>query len=270
MFFKSKLFWAITLFLITFVFYFFSIKEIWFSLDDCGNIIAGIIKSGKDLLRIFLEDERNYLYPVNFNVPQANIVSGFYRPMQHIPFSFIYYLFEFNVRAYYFLNVFFHAINISLFFYLCSFFMPISFSVISGLLLAFYPIMDWITWISTLHNFLAIFFMLLSLISFRFYWVKNKFIFNFLSALFFLFSICSRENTIFLGFSIFIFVFLFSESKTIWKKTKVAFNKTYLMLLVYVIYLLIRIYAFGFASLPRTINNICLRVPVLKELLIRK
>ncbi|MBU4269744.1 glycosyltransferase family 39 protein [Candidatus Dependentiae bacterium] len=263
---RIKIFWAIFLFLITFVFYFFSVENIWFSLDDCGNVIAGIIKSKKDLIRIFLEDERNYLYPINFNVPQANFISGFYRPMQHIPFSIIYYLFEFNVKAYYFLNVFFHALNISLFFYLTSFFMPNIFAVFAGLLLAFYPIMDWITWISTLHNFLATFFMLLSLICFRFYWIKNKFRYNFLAALFFLFSICSRENTIFLGILLFIFSFIFSEYKNLRLKFKFAFNKTYLFLFIYIIYLVLRIMAFGFESLPRTFNNICMRFPAIKEL----
>jgi len=266
--FKSKLFWAIFLFLITFIFYFFSVDNIWFSLDDCGNVISGIIKSKKDLIRIFLEDERNYLYPINFNVPQSNFIAGFYRPMQHIFFSIIYYLFDFNVKAYYFLNVFFHAINISLFFYFCSFFVPIGLSVLAGLLLAFYPIMDWITWISTLHNFLATFFMILSLISFRFYWVKNKFIYNFLAALFFLFSICSRENTIFLGISIFIFTLFICEYKDFWSKIKFAFNKTYLILFVYIVYITIKIMAFGFESLPRTINNISMRLPVIKKLLL--
>ncbi|KKP24443.1 MAG: O-GlcNAc transferase [candidate division TM6 bacterium GW2011_GWF2_28_16] len=265
--FKSKLFWALFLFTLTFSAYFFSVKEIWFSLDDCGNIIAGIIKEPKDLIKIFSEDERNYLYPINFNVPKANIISGFYRPMQHIFFSVIYYLFKFNARAYYFLNVFFHAINISLFFYLCSLFMPIFFSVIAGLLLAFYPVMDWITWISTLHNFLATFFMLLSLICFRFYWIKNKFIYIFLSALFFLFSISSRENTIFLGVSIFLFSFIFCDNNNFLAKIKFAFKKTYLILFVYIIYFLIRLYSFGLESLPRTFNNVSMRVPIIKKFL---
>ncbi|MBD3272779.1 hypothetical protein GF385_00310, partial [Candidatus Dependentiae bacterium] len=157
--FKSKVFWAIILFITVFSVYFFSVDEIWFSIDDCGNIVAGIIRSFKDFLRIFWEDERNYLYPINFNVPQANFISGFYRPMQHIPFSIVYYFFGFNAKAYYFANVLFHSINTILLFYLVSFFVPIYLSIFSAYLFAFYPVMNWITWISTLHNFMSVFFM---------------------------------------------------------------------------------------------------------------
>lgn len=264
---KSKIFWSIILFISVFIVYFLPIDEIWFSVDDCGNIISGIIRSFKDFLRIFWEDERNYLYPVNFNVPQANVVSGFYRPMQHIPFSIIYYLFSFSAKAYYFVNVLFHGLNTVLFFYLVSFFVPIYLSVLSGFLFAFYPVMNWITWISTLHNFMATFFMLISLILFRFFRITKKNYLNYLSALAFLLSIFSRENTFVLGVWLFVAVFIFADSKSLFERIKFTFIKTWPFISVYLIYFCIRLFAFGCQSLPRTVYNVSLRLPFLKVFL---
>ena len=265
---KSKIFWSVILFISVFIVYFLPIDDIWFSIDDCGNIISGIIRSFKDFFRIFFEDERNYLYPINFNVPQANIISGFYRPMQHIPFSIIYYLFGFNAKAYFFVNVFFHGLNTILFFYLVSFFVPLYLSVFSGFLFAFYPVMNWITWISTLHNFMATFFMLISIILFRFFLIKDKKYLNNLAALAFLFSIFSRENMVVLGCWLFFAMFVFNNSKKISERIRFAFIKTWPFLFVYLIYFCIRLFAFGLQSLPRTFYNISLRLPFLKDFLL--
>ena len=265
---KSKIFWSIVLFTSVFVVYFLPVDEIWFSIDDCGNIVSGIIRSFKDLLRIFWEDERNYLYPINFNVPQANVISGFYRPMQHIPFSIIYYLFGFNAKAYFFVNVLFHGLNTVLFFYLVTFFVPLYLSVLSGFLFAFYPVMNWITWISTLHNFMATFFMFISLILFRFFWVTKKNYLNYLAAIAFLLSIVSRENTVALAGWLFVAVFVFADSNKILDRIKFTLIKTWPFLFVYVIYFCIRLFAFGWQSLPRTLYNVSLRLPFLKDFLL--
>lgn len=263
---RSKLFWAFALFIITFVFYFFPVEDIWFSIDDFGVISAGIVRSFKDLIRVFTDDERNYIYSINFNVPKANVLSGFYRPMQHIPFTIIHYFFGFNPKAYYFVNVLFRSINVALFFYLVSLSTPLYLSILSGLLLAFYPMMNWITWISTLHNFLAIFFMFLSLILYRFYWMNKKFKYNIFAALFFLLSICSRENTIFWGVFVILGVYLFTNNKHFKERILITFKKTWTFVTVYFIYFFIRLFAFGIETLPRTLNNIFLRIPALKGL----
>ena len=262
---KTKTFWSVILFVLVFLIYFLPINDVWFSLDDCGNIVAGIIRSFKDLFRVFTEDERAYLYPINFTIPKPNLVSAFYRPMQHIPFTIIYYLFGFNAQAYYFVNVLFHAINSVLFLYLTSFFVPLFFAVCAALLFAFYPVMDWIIWISTLHNFLAIFFMFLSLIFYRMFWIKQKKYWKYLAGLFFLFSIISRENTIVLGFWLFAAAFIWPEYKTILARLKFVFLKMWAFLLVYLVYFFIRLFAFGFESLPRTLNNLFLKFPILKD-----
>jgi hypothetical protein len=263
---KSKLVWALILFLSVFIVYFLPVQDIWFSIDDCGNIVAGIIRSFKDLLRIFWEDERNYLYPINFNVPKANFISVFYRPMQHIPFSIIYYIFGFNAKAFYFVNILFHAINTVLFLYLTSYFIPMFFSVLAAFLFAFYPVMDWLVWISTLHNLLATFFMFMSLILFKKFWLTNKYYLNYLAAFCFLFSIVSRENTVVLGTWLFLATFVFINSKSFAERIKFSLYKTFPFLTVYIVYFMIRFFAFGYQTLPRTLNNVYLRIPVLKNI----
>ena len=73
-FFKNKFFLGLIIFLIVFSIFAFCIgsKDIWFSLDDLGNIIAGLINNFKDFVRVFTEDERIYIYPDNFTIPTPN------------------------------------------------------------------------------------------------------------------------------------------------------------------------------------------------------
>lgn len=271
-FFKNKIFLGIILFILVFSIFAFCVDDIWFQLDDLGNIISGLIKNVKDFLKVFSEDERNYIYPINFNVPQANIISGFYRPMQHIPFTITYFLRGFDAYSFYIVNVLFHALNTVLFFLLLSFVVPRSLSFFGGLLFGFYPLYNWITWISTLHNFLAVFFMLLSLIFYKFYFFDKelnlkKNLYHFLSGLMFFFSVISRENTIFFGIWIFFALFIYSpEFSGIWNRFRYALKHSYVFFVFYLIYFLLRLYFFGLSSLLRTLNNVLLRVPFLSNI----
>jgi len=262
-FFKSKLFLSILLFFMVFIPLAFCIKDLWFATDDLGNIIEGIIRNWGDFIRVFTEDERNYIYPINFNVPKANLVSAFYRPMQHIPFTITYYLFGFNAYAFYIVNVLFHALNSVLFFYLLSFWLPLGLSFVGGLLLAFNYSIGWITWISTLHNLMAIFFLLLSLLFYRsFLFGVGKKINFYLAGLMFFFSIISRENTLPLGFWLFVGVYLFYRlDVSFWQRLKYAFEKTWIFFVAYFAYVLIRLSCFGFGTFDRTLYNLYLKIP---------
>ncbi len=273
-FFKSKFFWGSILFALVFCVFVLPIKEIWFKLDDLGNIIAGIIKNPKDFIRVFSEDERNYLYPINFNVPQANFISCFYRPFQHIFFTIIYFLYGFNAYAYYVVNALFHAINAVLILYIFSFWMPLYLSFLGGLLFAFYPNWDWVTWICTLHNLLAIFFMFLSFIFFKKYLEKRNsslasIFLNFLAGIMFLFSVCSRENTVFFGLWMFIYAYFLANNSqdSFWLKLKSTFIKTWIFFATYVVYFFLRLNASGYKSLARTYNNLLLKFPILTKFL---
>lgn len=269
--FKSKLFLSCFLFSITVVFFALVGRDVWFSLDDLGNIVNGLICSVKDFLRVFSQDERAYIYPINFTIPKANVISGFYRPLQHIPFTLIYKTFGFYAFAYYLTSVFFHALNTVLIFYLFSFYMPILLALLSGLVFAFAPTLDWITWISCLHNFMAVFFILLSLLFFRLFWNNKKWYWQALAAFMFLLSIISRENTIMLGIWLFCGAFLLMDkifqSPSFWQRVKFAFKQTWLFGVVYFIYFFLRLNAFGVTSLERTLNNLLLKYPVLGKFL---
>jgi hypothetical protein len=264
--FKSKFFLSLILFSITFIFFAQAGRDIWFSLDDLGNIINGLIQGISDFFRVFSQDERAYIYPANFTIPKANVISGFYRPLQHIPFTLIYKYFGFYAFAYYLTSVAFHALNTVLIFYLFSYYMPLIFAFLSGLVFAFGPILDWITWISCLHNFMALFFMLLALLFFRLFCISSKLRWQFLAALMFLFSIISRENTIMLGLWLFCGVFLLTPSG-FWQRLKFAIKQTWMFFVVYFSYFLLRLNAFGLSSLDRTFNNLILKYPVLRNFL---
>ncbi len=265
-FFRSKLFLSLILFVITFIFFAQAGRDVWFSLDDLGNIINGLIQSVSDFFRVFSQDERAYIYPANFTIPKANVISGFYRPLQHIPFTLIYKYFGFCAFAYYLTSVALHAVNTVLVFYLFSFYMPLLLAFLSGLVFAFGPILDWITWISCLHNFMALFFMLLALLFFRVFCISSKLRWHFLAALMFLLSVISRENTIMLGVWLSCGVFLLTPAG-FWQRLKFAIKQTWMFLLVYFSYLLLRLNAFGLSSLDRTFNNLILKYPVLKKFL---
>lgn len=266
--FKNKIFLCILLFLIVLIVFALAGRNVWFSSDDLGNIINGLIRSWSDFIRVFSEDERVYIYPINFTIPKPNVVSGFYRPLQHIPFTIIYYFFNFNPYAYYLASVFFHALNTTLFCYLLSFYIPISLSLCAGFVYAFALNFSWITWISCLHNFMALFFMLLTLIFYRQFWVSKKWHWHALAGFMFLLSIISRENTIFLGVCIFIAVLFLQHDGVngLWNKIKFLVSQTWIFFASYLVYFLLRLHAFGFSSLQRTLNTIVFKFPVLKNI----
>ena len=266
----KKIFLTGFLFLTVFLIFAIAGIGVWFQADDVGNIVGGIIKNFSDFVRVFTEDERIYIYPMNFTIPKPNLVSGFYRPLQHIPFTIIYYFFGFNPYAYYLTNVFFHALNSVLFFYFCSLFFSLNIAFLGGLLLAFYPFYDWIAWLSCLHNFLAIFFMILSFIFYRSFWLTRKTSFQVIAASMFFLSIISRENTIVLGFWIFLGTFLFCNNCNIWERIKSVFINSWAFFITYLIYFLIKLYSFGYQSLDRTFNNFLLKVPYLRTVFSNK
>ncbi|MBD3231375.1 hypothetical protein GF322_01800 [Candidatus Dependentiae bacterium] len=266
----KKNYCAIFLFLMVFIIFAFLGRDVWFQVDDVGNIAGRIVRSLNDLFKLFTEDERTYIYPINFTIPKPNFISGFYRPLQHIPFTIIYNFFGFNPYAYYLTNVFFHSLNVVLFFYFCLLFIQFNLAIVGSLLLAFYPFYDWIAWLSCLHNFLAIFFLILSLIFYRQFWFSRKMGWQILSAFMFFLSIVSRENTIVLGIWIFWGIFLFCYRCSFLQKFKSVFLNGWAFFVTYIFYFFIRFYSFGYQSLNRTFNNFLLKVPFLKSIFFKK
>ncbi|MFH0898342.1 MAG: hypothetical protein V1855_02090 [bacterium] len=271
---SKKMLLSLALFSITFCLLAYAVKELWFREDDLGVIINGLITSWDDFIRVFSADERSLACPVNYLRTNPNFISGFARPLKNIFFSLIYFFQGLNVFAYYYLHVFFHALNVTLFFHLLSLWIPLGFAFLGGLMFAFYPDISWFTWIAAFHNSLALFFLLLSLIFYHAFWVKQKsnlVSFHLLlgSGLSFFLSLISRENGIFFPFWIFSGIFLvsFFPQKKLWFSFKIALAKTWIFFAVNLLYILYRILIFGTASLDRTYNNLFLRFPFLTKFL---
>jgi hypothetical protein len=265
---KSKIFWSLILFATVFVTFAFCIHDLWFKGDDLGSIINGLVKKWSDIPSIFSADTRFYMTPMNYKFSRPNFISALYRPIQYFFFTAIYFLFGLNAYIFYLLNVFFHALNTALIFYLFSFWLPIYFSFVAGLMFAFSYDAAWLTWISTLQNPLSTFFLLLTIIFYKAALLKNNKFKYYLSGLMFLLSLLSRENGAFFVVWIFIGAFLFCSDDIIsfWGRIKHAFSKTWIFFVVSFLYVLLRMWAFGFSTLSRTFNNLFLRFSFLSKL----
>jgi hypothetical protein len=269
---RNKLFLSICLFSIVFLFFAWSVKELWFKLDDIGTIIDGMITSVKDFLYVFSTQSRDFTAPINYKFSKPNFISALYRPLINIPFTITYYLAGLNAYVFYLVNVLFHALNTVLLFYIFLYFMPLTFSFLGSLLFAFYRDMSWLTWIAILNNVLSTFLLFVTILLFL-SCIRNKEICTstykyYLSGFTLLLSFLSRESSVFFGFWIFFGVFLFSTHLvTCMQKLRFAFSKTWIFFLSNVLYILIRIWAFGFETISRTVNNFFIRFPFLKYFL---
>ncbi|MCK4517376.1 glycosyltransferase family 39 protein, partial [Candidatus Babeliales bacterium] len=271
---KKKILFASLLFLFVFSSYALAFKGKWFSMDDLGVIINGLIKNWTDFARVFSEDIRNYASTYNYNFPKANLLSGLFRPMQNLFFSAIYHLFGANAYAFHLLHISFHALNTALFFLLCSYWIPLSISFLGSLLFAFYPQLGWMGWICTMQHTLTLFFLLLTILTYIPLLkrinkpLSHKPLF-YLSGFCFLLSMLSRETTFPLAPWAFFGIYLFYTNKTesLLKKITFSLTKTWIFFAASTIYWGMRIYAFGFGSLTRTVRNIFIQLPFLAKLL---
>ncbi|MBU1007693.1 glycosyltransferase family 39 protein [Candidatus Dependentiae bacterium] len=258
----------------TFVFISFTLAIMghgWY-VDDLGVILNGLIIDLSSFCRVFSEDMRNYASTYNYNLPTPNVLSGFLRPMEQVFFSITHHLFGTNIFAFHLLQAFFHAANALLLFILFCNWLPLSFSAIGALLFAFYPSTTWLTWICTLQHSLTLFFLIIAILLYLPI-LKRKVSFHsqplfYLSGLSFLFSLLSRETHIFLAPWAFLGIFLLSTNKTNSFISRIlkALSKTWIFFLATTIYIGMRLYVFGFASLLRTARNILIRFPFLTKL----
>jgi len=276
---KKKIIVAISIFVGVLIPYAIAYRNFWFSQDDLGVIINGMVKDWKSFFKIFTDDIRNYITPYNYNVPQPNILSGFLRPMQNIFFSITHTLFGFNAYAFVLLNILFHALNVSLFFIIMTNLMPVGYSFLGAMLMAFYPNMTWLGWICTLQQSLALFFLFLALLFFipllrglnppvektQNFATSTLF---YLSGFSFLLSLLSRETFVVLAPWIIFGVFLFfTREKQFWQNVKISLAKTWIFFVATIIYFLIRLNAYGIGTLERTFNSACIRFPFLCSIL---
>ncbi|MCK4650892.1 hypothetical protein KAT08_01830 [Candidatus Babeliales bacterium] len=277
--FKNKFFLSLILFLSIFLIFAFSIKQLWFKLDDIGTIVDGLIKNWNDFLKVFSTQSRDFTAPINYKFSKPNFISAIYRPLINIPYTIIYYFFGLDAYIFYLLNVFFHAINSVLLFYIFSFFMPVGLSFLGGFLFAFYREMSWLTWIAILNNVLSTFFLFITTILFLTFFLRSKketlWCYDwryYLSGFTLLLSFLSRETPVFFSFFVFCSIFFLCSYKyeNFYEKIKYSFSKSWIFFLSNFVYVLIRIWAFGFETLDRTFNNFFIRFPFLKNIFLEK
>lgn len=249
------------------------VDKIWFREDDLGTIFSGLVSGWKSALRVFKADCRSFITPCNYQRTVPNFVSALWRPVQNYIFSVVYHIWGADAKIYFLLQVAFHTVNSMLFFILCSIFMPIALAFFSGIMFAFYPNIGWMVWISTLQNSLATFFLLLAVLCLcRFWHVKARSLWSFwylISGIFYFLSLLSREMAIFLPFWLAIGVFLFMPPVQggFWIRFFSAIKYCWIFFIANVTYALLRIWAFGFGTLDRTVSNIFLRFPFLNKLI---
>ncbi len=279
---SQKLFLSIVLFAVAFTLFGFCVKENWFREDDLGQIIYGLIKKPSDIPRVFSADERDFTVPANYSRSKANFISGFMRPIKNIFFSVIYYFFKLDIRAYYLFHVALHALTAVLLFYILSLWMSLTLAFLAGLLFAFYPqVSTWLPWIAATHTTLMTLFLLLSILFYRYYFLARnslfkKYTYYFLSGFMFLLALLSRESVIFFPLWMFFGACVFSYDAQyatksifakIWALGKIALQKTWIFFATMGIYVLLKIWAYGFGTLDRTYNNLFIRFPWLKKFL---
>ena len=257
-----------TLFVFVFFIFAFFLNDNWFSIDDLGHILNSKITSWKDFLRVFSEDAR-YARTYNYQFPAPNLISGFYRPLQHVFFSILHPLFGLNPYVFFILQVVFHAANATLIFLISTYFLPLSLSFFGGLFCSFFPGLGWMLWLCTFQHTLTLFFLLLSILVYlHWYFVSKKNVFFYTSGIFFFLSLLARESHAFHAFWGFGALFLFSIKTTFWKKCVDALGKSWIFFVVTGVYWGLRLNAFGYQSLLRTINNVIIEYPFLKKIFI--
>lgn len=269
---KKSILGAVLL-LLTFSVYYFSVGKMWFVEDDLGVIMKGLIRKPADIPRIFATDQRDYLTAENYRRTKPNVVSAIYRPLQNVFFSVVYAIAGLNVKAYYAMAVATHAINAMLFFFLLAMCIPVWLALIGGFLFAFYPENGMLTWISTYNNSQSIMFLLLCLIFYARYYQRKEqdpaaAEYGVLAASlsFYLLSLFSRENGMFMPFWLVGAVFLSSFTKlSFWQSFKKTFFRTMPIFIVLTLYVGARMGAFGVSTLDRTVRNFAYRFPVLTK-----
>jgi hypothetical protein len=269
---------ALVIFSLTVLLFGCAVKQIWFREDDLGTIINGLIRSWQDFVRVFSSDCRSFIVPENYRRTAPNFISGFLRPMQNVFFTVIYYFFHFDPYAYYLAHVVVHALNAVLLFYVCLYFLPISFALLAGLMFSFWPDASWLPWIGTMQNSLSTLFLLITIFIFtHLFFVKNppvkkhnvclipRSVLLVFAGIMFFFSLLSRENGIFIPGWLFLGTYLFytSSSDKFLLRCKQALSYTWIFFVMNVLYVLMRMWAFGFATLERTYNNLFIRYPFL-------
>ncbi|OQX81339.1 MAG: hypothetical protein B6D56_02690 [Candidatus Omnitrophica bacterium 4484_70.1] len=215
---KSKIFFLF--FLLAGIVYFnsFWVKFIW---DDEALIVKNyLIRDFSHIFGIFTS-------PVSFLQNPC-----FWRPLQILSYCFDFFLYKFNYRGYHLTNILLHTIVGILFFHLSLYFIPDKkICVFSCLLFLLSPLwVEVVTYISGRADILVAIFLLLSFLLF----LKERF---FLSWVFYLFSLFSKESAFVYPLLVVFYLWLFKKFNK--KSTFYLFSLFFLSFLIFSIHQLI-------------------------------
>jgi hypothetical protein len=260
---KSKMILNILLFFVVVIPFLLVIKKLWFGQDDLGNIMNGLIRNWKDFIRVFTDDETKYIMPHNYTRPIRNFINGYTRPMQHIPFSILYFLFGPNPYVFYTTSIIFHGINSVLIFNITRRFLSDTLSIIATLFFAFFPFYEGLLRACSLHHYMSVFFFLLSIHFFLSFMKTDIRAFFYSSGLFLFLSLLSRETAIFAPFAFILGTLLFTSQPqtSLLNKIKFTFSKTWIFIGTLVSYVSLKLYSFGITTLTQTLGRFLFKVP---------
>lgn len=249
-----------------------AVDEIWFREDDIGTIVNGLVYSKQDFVHVMSIDDRNCICPANYYRSKPNLFSGFLRPLQHFLFSLLYPIIGLNAYAYFIVHVGLHALNGMLFFWLCSLFLPIGYAVLASLMFAFYPDVTWLTWAATMQNSLCTLLLLVTGLIYYRYLTSQQYRYALLGGLLFFLSLLARENGLLIPFwaGLTVFVLNQHQQKFFNDRVREALWVTMPLFIAFFAYWGLRLWAFGFSSLGRTVNNLLLRFPLLANFFVDK
>jgi len=179
----------------------------------------------------------------------SGLQDDIYRPFQTISYTISYFLWGNNPSYFHAENIFIHILNgILLYYLLILIFRKRFLSFLASLLFLIHPVnVEAVTYLAGRSDVLALFFFLLSLITFlksRQNKKKGNFFFILISLLFFAASLFSKETAVVLPFVIILYLFLCESNSEKWTINKLAMSSWYYFLIL-AVFLLLRTYNLG-------------------------
>lgn len=144
------------------------------------------------------------------NSRQMDRISQFYRPLTSLSYWMDFSIWGKNPAAFHLTNIFLHILNVSLLFFSLTFLKVNRYSSFFGaLLFSFFPLhFENVAWISGRTDLLSFLFIAISCLLFLRYLKNDRTLFLWLSALFYFFSLLSKETALFLPGVVLMILFL--------------------------------------------------------------
>jgi len=237
----SKLVLGLTLLVLGIVILGVPYTKMGFYNDDYIVIFQSKFNSWSELFSILSPFKRlNY----SANIGDFYNYSVGYRPFQFLILGFEYFLFKINGYGYLLFNVFFHSLNSVLIFNIFSWFVFVKWAFIGALFFLFQGFLtDWAYFAYSITDISAFFFILLAIVFYKKYLIKNFYEFYVISGVLFLCSLFTKETYVFFPFLLILFLCLFWSDIRLFSLNFFIklLKKTYLFFVMLFFYFILRI-----------------------------